>query len=498
MTPSLSLEEFKAAAQNHNLIPVYTDLMADSLTPVSAYSRLAKEGEPSFLLESVYGGEKVSRYSFLGSSPRKIFKVFEEETHIWEKGGTSTQIATPEDPLDLIETEMAQYNLLKTPDMPPFIGGAVGGIAYEYIHRVEKTVPRAEKKGLATPVLYYMITDSVVVFDHVFQRIRIVVNAHTQDDIEGAYSAACAEIRNIIAALQSPSPLKPLALPHTPPAPAKPQGNFSQDRFEAAVESAKEYIRSGDIFQAVLSQRFEESFDGSPLDLYRVCRLINPSPYMFVVQADDFALVGASPEVHFRLQGDQVTIRPIAGTRPRGKTEEEDAAHAADLLADTKECAEHLMLVDLARNDIGRISQMGSVQVEDYMTIERYSHVIHIVSQAIGKLAEGKNAYDVMRATFPAGTVSGAPKVRAMQLISEYEGEQRGFYSGAVGYFSYDGSHDSAIALRTAVLKDNTVYIQAGAGVVADSVPHNEYVETINKSRALAQSVAIAKELLSS
>ncbi|MGB0372366.1 MAG: anthranilate synthase component I [Opitutales bacterium] len=497
MTPSLSFEEFAAHAKTNNLIPIYVDLMADSLTPVSAYARLRDlENSPSFLLESVTGGENVSRYSFLGSRPRKIFTVFEERTRIWEKGGATSEVETPADPLDLIEAEMAQYNLLKVPDMPPFIGGAVGGLAYEYIHRVEKTVPPAEGPGLGTPLLYYMITDSVVVFDHVFQRMRIVVNAHVDNDIEAAYQAACKEIENIIECLKQSTELTPLTIPKALPKPEAPVGNFSQERFEQAVDSAKDYIRAGDIFQVVLSQRFEEEFEGTALDLYRVCRLVNPSPYMFILETEDFALVGASPEVHYRLQGDDVTIRPIAGTRPRGKTEEQDLEYEADLLADEKERAEHLMLVDLARNDIGRICQMGTVRVEDFMTIERYSHVIHIVSQTVGKLSPEKNAYDVMRATFPAGTVSGAPKVRAMQLIAEYEKEKRGFYSGAVGYFSYDGSQDSAIALRTAVLKDNKVYIQAGAGVVADSDPRNEYQETINKSRALAQSTAIARELL--
>ena len=496
ITPSIDLDSFCESAKSHNLIPVYMDIMADSLTPVSAYARLRDMGGPhTFLLESVTGGEKVSRYSFLGSSPRKIYKVYEEETTIWEKSGKERSVPTPVDPLDLIQEEMEQYNPLKIQGMPPFIGGAIGGMAYEYIHRVEPSVPCAEGPGLGTPLLYYMITDSVIVFDHAFQRIKIVVNAHVDGDVEDAYHQASAEIERIVDTLKTPSTLSPLTLPQTLPSPAEPKGNFSQQKFEEAVDTAKEYIRAGDIFQVVISQRFEEEFKGSALDLYRVCRLINPSPYMFLIDADDFALVGASPEVHFRLQDDEVTIRPIAGTRPRGKTTEEDEAYAKDLLADEKERAEHLMLVDLARNDIGRISEMGSVRVEDFMTIERYSHVIHIVSQAVGKLAEGKDAYDVMRATFPAGTVSGAPKVRAMQIIAEYEKEKRGFYSGAVGYFSYDGSHDSAIALRTAVLKDDTLYIQAGAGVVADSDPHSEYMETINKSRALALSSAVAREL---
>ncbi|MCH2154382.1 MAG: anthranilate synthase component I [Opitutales bacterium] len=496
MKLSLSQDAFVSAAADHNLIPIHTDFTADSLTPLSAYARLAAEGGPSFLLESISGGEHLSRYSFLGSRPRKRIVVFEEETRIVHKDGSIETVETPNDPLELIEADMAQYSILPVADLPPFIGGAVGGLAYEYIHRVENTVPAAKGAGLETPLLYYLITDSVVVFDHAYQQLKIVVNAHVDGDPAAAYDRAISEIEAIIEVLRAPSPLKPLPIPEPEVTVPSAASNVSQASFEAGVLAAKEYIKAGDIFQVVLSQRFEEPFDGSPLDLYRVVRMVNPSPYMFIIQAEDFALVGASPEVHYRLQDDRVTIRPIAGTRPRGKTSEEDRFYERDLLADEKERAEHLMLVDLARNDIGRVCKMGTVSVEDFMVVEHYSHVMHIVSQAEGDLAEGKNAYDVMRATFPAGTVSGAPKIRAMQIIAEYEPERRGFYSGAVGYFSYDGSQDSAIALRTAVVKDGKVYIQAGAGVVADSDPTAEYTECVNKSRALVQSVRLARKML--
>lgn len=495
MNVSLSPEAFAAAAEAHNLIPISVELTADSLTPVSAYARLSRDGGPSFLLESISGGEHLSRYSFLGSRPRKVFAVFEDSTRITHKDGTVETMNTPADPLDLIEAEMARYKILDVKGLPPFIGGAVGGLAYEYIHRVEPTVPAAEGPGLGTPLLYYLITDSVVVFDHAYQRLKIVVNAHVESEPAAAYQQAVAEIEAIAAVLRAPSQLKPLPIP-APDTEVRPApSNVAPEDFEANVVASKEYIKAGDIFQVVLSQRFEEPFDGSPLDLYRVVRTVNPSPYMFIIQADDFALVGASPEVHYSLKDKRVVIRPIAGTRPRGKTPEEDRFYEKDLLGDEKERAEHLMLVDLARNDIGRICEMGSVRVEDYMVIEHYSHVMHIVSEATGELAEGKNAYDVMRATFPAGTVSGAPKVRAMQIIAEREADKRGFYSGAVGYFSYDGSQDSAIALRTAVLKDGKVYIQAGAGLVADSDPASEQLECVNKSRALVQSVRIAQKI---
>lgn len=324
--------------------------------------------------------------------------------------------------------------------------------------------------------------------------MRLIVNAHICGDAGAAYDAACAELERMRAALARPTPLAPATLGSAGPVQV-PAGNFTKEAFEKMVEDSKEFIRSGDIFQIVLSQRFSREFKHTPLDLYRALRTVNPSPYMFILETDGFALVGASPEVHVRLTGRKVEIRPIAGTRPRGKTQAEDLSLEKELLADEKEKAEHLMLVDLARNDIGRVSAYGTVKVPEFMIIERYSHVMHIVSQVEGQLAPECTAFDLMRATFPAGTVSGAPKIRAMQLIAEKEGTQRGSYAGALGYFSYDGNLDSCITLRTALVKDDKVHIQAGAGVVADSVPSAEYQETINKASALFKAIALADQM---
>jgi anthranilate synthase component 1 len=384
--------------------------------------------------------------------------------------------------------------------MPRFTGGAVGFIAYEYVTRIEPTVPAVAKDELGTPLLYFMLSDSLLIFDRAKQTLRLCVNAHVrastgavQPDIDAAYAAAVAELNALYAMLRHPRELAPAplvsALKITVPA-----GNFTQPRFEKVVEDGKEFIRSGDIIQFVPSQRFTRPFAKSPLDLYRALRTVNPSPYMFILETGDFSIVGASPEVHVRLTDGLVEIRPIAGTRRRGITPAEDLALEKELLADEKERAEHLMLVDLARNDIGRVCQFGSVKVPEMMVVERYSHVMHIVSQVEGQITPDKNAYDLMRATFPAGTVSGAPKIRAMQIIAQYEPSQRGFYAGALGYVGYDGNMDTCIMLRTALLKDGQIHIQAGAGVVADSVPTSEYQETVSKASALLKAVAMAEQ----
>jgi len=344
--------------------------------------------------------------------------------------------------------------------------------------------------------MWFMLCDSVVAFDRAHQTMRLIVNAHTGADAGAAYDDACTELRRMQAALAKPTPLASSTLGDTGPVQV-PAGNFTKAAFEKMVDDSKEFIRAGDIFQIVLSQRFSREFAKTPLDLYRALRTVNPSPYMFLLDTGDFALVGASPEVHVRLTGRKVEIRPIAGTRPRGKTSAEDAALEKELLADEKERAEHLMLVDLARNDIGRVCAYGSVKVPEFMVIERYSHVMHIVSQVEGQLAPERSAFDLMRATFPAGTVSGAPKIRAMQLIAEKEQTQRGSYAGALGYFSYDGNLDSCITLRTALIKDGQVHIQAGAGIVADSVPAAEYQETISKASALFKAITLADKLSS-
>jgi anthranilate synthase component 1 len=470
-------EAFLQLSRKGNVIPVCADLLADLETPVSAFAKLRGTG-PAFLLESVEGGENVSRFSFIGCNPRKIISA--------QAGDT--------DPLKLLEAELAGYKPVAVPGLPPFTGGAVGYLGYEFIHSVEKTVPLAARDELGVPAMWFMLCDSVLAFDRAHQTMRLIVNAHVGADAGAAYDAACAELERMRAALASPTPLAPATLGSIGDVQV-PAGNFTRAAFEQMVEDSKEFIRSGDIFQIVLSQRFTRDFHRSPLDLYRALRTVNPSPYMFLLDAGDFSLVGASPEVHVRLTGRKVEIRPIAGTRPRGKTTEEDVALEKELLADDKEKAEHLMLVDLARNDIGRVSVYGSVKVPEFMIIERYSHVMHIVSQVEGQLAPERTAFDLMRATFPAGTVSGAPKIRAMQLIAEKEGNQRGSYAGALGYFSYDGNLDSCITLRTALVKDNKVHIQAGAGVVADSVPAAEYQETINKASALFKAISLADRL---
>jgi len=491
MTIFPSRDAFIELSRQGNVIPVYTDLMADFETPVSAYAKLKATG-PSYLLESVAGGENLSRYSFIGCRPRKIFACGPETTEIRVPGKPIQKVPTPADPLTLIQAEMASHRPVNIAGMPRFIGGAVGFISYEYISRIEPTVPTASADVLGLPVIYFMLTDSLLTFDRAKQTLRLCVNAHVGQDPSAAYDAAVHELTHLHDLLRRPSSLAPAPLVD-PGKITVPPGNFTQGSFENVVEDVKEYIRSGDIIQVVPSQRFTKPFAKEPLDLYRALRTVNPSPYMFVLDAGDFAIVGASPEVHVRLTDGLVEIRPIAGTRKRGATAADDVALEKDLLADEKERAEHLMLVDLARNDIGRVCQFGSVHVPERMVIERYSHVMHIVSQVEGKICPDKNAYDLMRATFPAGTVSGAPKIRAMQIIAANEPSQRGFYAGALGYFGYDGNLDSCIMLRTALIKDGEIHIQSGAGVVADSVPAAEYQETVSKASALFKAVAIAE-----
>jgi anthranilate synthase component 1 len=494
-----SREVFASLAAQGNVIPVYADLMADFETPVSAYAKL-KESGPSYLLESVEGGENLSRYSFIGCRPRKVFVCGPETTEIRAPGQPTQTVATPRDPLKLIEEEMHGYKPVVLPGLPRFTGGAVGFVAYEYVSRIEPTVPAAAADELGCPLLYFMLSDSLLIFDRAKQTLRLCVNAHLRHAdgsgaaaIDAAYAAAVAELRELYAILSQPRELAPAPLVDIGRI-SVPAGNFTQPRFEQVVTDGKEFIRSGDIIQFVPSQRFTRDFKKSPLDLYRALRTVNPSPYMFILEAGDFSIVGASPEVHVRLTDGLVEIRPIAGTRKRGGTHDEDVALEKELLADEKERAEHLMLVDLARNDIGRVCRFGSVKVPEMMVIERYSHVMHIVSQVEGQIAPDKTAYDLMRATFPAGTVSGAPKIRAMQIIAQYEPTQRGFYAGALGYFGYDGNMDTCIMLRTALLKGGRIHIQAGAGIVADSVPASEYQETISKASALFKAVAMAEQ----
>ncbi len=496
MLISPSEPEFLRLAPQGNLVPVFADLVADFATPVAVYARLRRGGQ-AFLFESIEGGEHIGRYSFVGCRPLETIAAYEKETILTDRVGTRRTIPTPADPLKLVEERLARFRPVEPPDRPPFTGGAVGFVGYEYIHRIEPTVPHPARDELGLPLLYYIIADRVVVFDHVKQVVRLVVNALIPDggDPRAAYSAACMALHELAAEIRDDSgvPLHPLALGPEPQVPV-PGGNCTQADYEGFVERSKEYIRAGDIFQVVLSQRFERPYDRPALDLYRALRLVNPSPYMFIMDTGEYAVVGASPEVHVRLTGRRIETRPIAGTRPRGATPAEDLRLEQELLADTKERAEHLMLVDLARNDIGRVSTPGSVEVKEYAVIERYSHVMHIVSQVEGQLAPDRNAFDLMRATFPAGTVSGAPKVRAMQIIAEFEKTARGTYAGALGYFSFDGNLDCCIVIRTALLKNRRLYIQSGAGLVADSVPATEYQETLNKARGMLKAVARSEQ----
>ncbi|HTB62639.1 MAG TPA: anthranilate synthase component I [Opitutales bacterium] len=494
ITPSES--EFVRLAAQGNLVPVYADLVADFATPVAVYARL-RRGGAAFLFESVAGGEHIGRYSFAGCRPHETIAAYEKETIITDRDGKQRRVPTPADPLKLVEERMAHYRPVEPKDKPPFMGGAVGFLGYEYVHRIEPTVPLPKKDDLGMPVMYYMIIDRVVAFDHVKQMARLVVNAFipTGSDARVAYAKAAEAVREFAREIcdDTNANVTPLALGAEPEV-AVPGGNFTQTEFEKMVDRSKEYIRAGDIIQVVGSQRFERAYDRPALDLYRSLRLVNPSPYMFILETGDYALVGASPEVHVRLTNGRVETRPIAGTRPRGATAADDTRLEKELLADEKERAEHLMLVDLARNDLGRVCTPGSVEVKEYAIIERYSHVMHIVSQVEGRLAGDKNAYDLMRATFPAGTVSGAPKVRAMQIIAEFEQTARGSYAGALGYFSFDGNLDCCILIRTALLKGGKLYIQSGAGLVADSIPTAEYQETLNKARAMFKAVARSEQ----
>jgi anthranilate synthase component 1 len=487
-----SLNEFRKLAKTGNLIPVYVDLTADFETPVSVYTKLRARG-PAYLLESIEGGSQLYRYSFIGGQP--IAELRADASGVtWQEGNRKESHPANTDPLALLREKMSRYRPVEVNGMPRFLGGAVGYLGYEYIHRVEPAVQRAKKDVTGIPEALFMLTDKVVIFDRANQSLRLCKNVLVEENTDEAYTAACRELEEWYGWLRSQSGPTPIPIPKTGEI-TIPAGNFTRERFCEAVEKTREFIRAGDVIQVVLSQRFEEDFPHSPLDLYRALRTVNPSPYMFCFDTGEFALVGASPEVHVRLTDKLVEIRPIAGTRPRGATVEQDLANEKDLLADTKERAEHLMLVDLARNDIGRVCEYGSVHVPEYMAIERYSHVMHIVSQVEGKIAPEFDAYDLMRATFPAGTVSGAPKVRAMQIISELEGDQRGPYAGALGYFGFNGNLDSCIAIRTALVKDGRIYIQSGAGLVADSVPENEYIETVNKAKGMLKAVQIARQI---
>jgi anthranilate synthase component 1 len=499
-TPSRA--EFVAAAGQGNLIPVYRELLADSDTPVSAYAALGL-GEHSFLLESVVGGATWAAYSFVGVAPRAVVRWKAGTASVtWYDVDTGGPPRTVEwataDPTAALAEVLGELRPVDVPGLPRFWGGAVGWIAYDCVRAFEDLPARA-RPDLDLPPLCMVVTDTLLIFDNLRQTLKVVATPYVArpERAEAAYDRACARIDAIIATLRAPRrPLPSLEPPRLdePVANGVPPSSFTEADFCTAVERVKDYILAGDVFQVVLSQRFAEPAAGArPLDVYRALRVINPSPYMFHLEFPEARVTGASPETLVRLSEGRVELRPIAGTRPRGTTADEDDRLAAELLADPKELAEHLMLIDLGRNDVGRVAAVGSVHVAERMVIERYSHVMHLTSHVVGTLAPGKSWLDVLRAAFPAGTLSGAPKIRAMEIIDELEPHQRGIYGGAVGYVSYTGNLDLAIAIRTLVCTGDTIYVQAGAGLVADSVPETEYRETVSKARAVLRAVAMAR-----
>lgn len=491
-----SLDEFRELAKRGNLIPVFTELIADAESPVSAFQKI-DDGGYSFLFESVEKSDQAGRYSFVGGQPRITFESRGRTIRISDSGQVR-EFETTRDPLHELEALMKRYTFVPSPALEEsrFAGGAVGYLGYDMVRFFEPTIPAPPKDELNLPESFFFLAETVLIFDHRLRRLRVVANAFVEEGkVEAAYAAAAEKITALVAKLNQPTHLPPIFVDRAVQ-PVTPTANTTREEYMQMVRDGMEYIRAGDIFQFVPSQRFETEYTGDPLTLYRALRFVNPSPYMFCLKfAGAFSLVGSSPEVHVRAINGRIDIRPIAGTRRRGADAAEDEANAKDLLADPKERAEHLMLVDLARNDVGRAAQFGSVKVSDFMTIEKYSHVMHIVSNVHGTLRPDRSAYDVMRATFPAGTVSGSPKVRAMQIINQFEKSKRGVYAGAVGYFGFDGNSDSCIALRTVVLKDGKAYVQAGAGIVADSSPESEHQECVNKAMGMMAAIARAKQI---
>ena len=500
LTPTLvaeaTVETGVPVSARRHLVPVVRELPADLETPVSVYLRLAG-GQPSFMLESVTGGEHVARYSFIGVNPSRAFVLRGRSVECHTPVGVTQETVPPGlNPLDVLRAELSLYTPEIVPGLPRFVGGLVGYLGYETMRYFEPTLKLAPHADL--PDAIFLLADTLVAFDHAYGRLLLIANTRLNGDEAAARAEAEARLDDLEHRLSAPLPVGRSA-PCSSPAGIALRSNLAPEQYMEAVVRAKEHIAAGDIFQVVLSQRFSRDTSAGPFDIYRALRRLNPSPYMFFFDFGDLAgpeplhLIGASPEVHVRLEGRRAFLRPIAGTRPRSHDPADDLALERELLADPKERAEHVMLVDLARNDLGRVCEYGSVRAPELMSVERYSHVMHIVSQVEGRLQPQYDGFDLVRATFPAGTVSGAPKIRAMEIISELEPDPRGVYAGAVGYFSYDGSLDTCIAIRTLVMRGQTVSVQAGAGIVADSEPEREYQETVNKARALVAAVARAE-----
>ena len=477
-----TLEQVKAMAGQGNLVPVYRSINADLETPVSAYLKVAR-GPYSYLLESVEGGERLGRYSFIGTEPYKIIK---------------TGPGLPEgevDPLLLVEAEMALYRLIPVDGLPGFHGGAVGYLAYDAIRYFEPRVPAMPADPQGVPESVFMFGETILVFDHLRHDIKVVSHAYLNGDVEQAYTDATRRIDEMVSRLAQPLSLPDELQSGTPltGGPAPVESNFTVDRYASVIDKCIEYVYAGDIIQVVNSQRFSRRTAAHPFQVYRALRSVNPSPYMYYLDLEDFQIVGAAIETVVKVEDGIAATHPIAGTRPRGLTPGEDEANETELKTSEKQRAEHIMLVDLGRNDIGRVSEAGTVRVTQLMDVERFSHVMHLVSHVEGKLRQDMTAYDALRSCFPAGTVSGAPKIRAMEIIAEVEGEKRGPYGGAVGYFSYSGNMDTALVLRTGVYKDGVMYVQAGGGIVADSVAEDEFLETKHKSGALMRAIDVAE-----
>ncbi|MFC1940096.1 anthranilate synthase component I [Chloroflexota bacterium] len=471
-----SLEEVRRLKKDGNLVPVYREIVADLETPVSAFLKINRGGY-SFLLESVEGGERLARYSFIGTEPYRVLTTRGEDKI---------------DPLPPIAEELNKYKIVPVSGLPKFCGGAVGYLSYETVTRFEE-LPSPDSDPLALPESLLMFVDTVLIFDHVTHRIKVLSHAHLDGDIEAAYQKAVDRINNLIERLKQP--LKPGEYMNAtyPADKSTLSSNFSKEAFEESVLKIKKYITEGEAIQVVLSQRLSQPTNAAPFEIYRALRTINPSPYMFFLDFNDFHIIGSSPEILVRVEDGMVATRPLAGTRPRGKSPDEDVMLEQELRGDEKERAEHIMLVDLGRNDIGRVSEAGTVEVSELMDVERYSHVMHLVTHVQGKLQRDMGAFDALRACFPAGTVSGAPKIRAMEIIAELEPEKRGPYAGAVGYFSFSGNMDMAISIRTMVVSKGIAYTQAGGGIVYDSVPEREYEETMNKAGALLKAISQAE-----
>ncbi len=493
-----AFEEFARLAAQAPCVPVYRQLTGDGLTPVSAFRKIERSA-PSFLFESVVGGEKVGRFSFLGTEPFLRFEARGREVRITDPLDPEPASWTPtEDPFRDLEALLAKYKAVQLPGLPRFSGGAVGYAAYDAVRYTEH-LPDAPPDDRGLPDLSFALYDRMVLFDHIRKTILVVAHAHLGPgtDLRAAFDEAAARVDELVGRLAMPGPELPLDDIDTDgPVTIERQSNFTREGYEAVVRHCQEYIKAGDIFQVVPSQRFRVETTAQAFDIYRTLRVVNPSPFLFHLNFGDFQLIGSSPEILVRVEDGTVTVRPLAGTRRRGRDEAEDRRLAEELLADPKERAEHIMLVDLGRNDVGRVAEPSTVELSDLMKVERYSHVMHITSTVTGKLAEGKTTFDALRAGLPAGTVSGAPKIRAMQIIDEVEPKRRGPYAGAVGYIDFTGNMDTCIALRTLVLIGQTAYVQAGGGVVHDSVPGDEYDETVNKASGLLKAIEIAQTQL--